>query len=325
MFRLAARHLRRRTCVHGRRDVSARQLRSVVLAVVLVSAVAGACRIHPGANHLLLVTESTSGFNVDTVPAVIELSLFGRFDGVHGPSFEDAQTPPVITSFKRQKGFWAPTGAAFASGPAARAIASYAAETGGRPEGDAVRLFEARCNELSEIELSRPPHFDNPSKELFAAGEAPPMWFATTETLGLQIEFFGPSFPPFVQSVHVGYRRKEFLATPLAISEEPTRARPFVVRTPSVLALVNVLDAAGRSLQAGDAKTEGANHPKTRNPSRTRRRVPRRVQLFATGRAATRLAADPRVRKLFLNPLVGEHGDTYCRCTEDGVQRNDDE
>ncbi len=287
------------------------------LATVALFSIAPGCRIHPGSNHLLLVTRSNSGFDADTVPTVIELSLFGRFDGVHAPSFEDAQTPPVVTSFQREKGLWAPTGAIFAAGPAALAIASYAPDARGRTNGDPLGVLEERYNELSEIELSQPPQFDNPSKRLFAAGEAPPMWFATAESLGFELEFFGPSFPPLLQSVHAGYRRKEFLATPLSISEEQGRDPPFIVRTPSVLALVNVFNVADAEsvekkaeteLPAGDSPREA---PKARKDgARTRRdkRAAQRVQLFATGRAATRLAAHPRVRRLFLRPLVGDQG-----------------
>lgn len=299
--------------------------------LVAVTTIVSGCRIHPGTNHLLLVTRSNSGFDADTVPTVIELSLFGRFDGVHAPSFEDAQTPPVVTSFQRERGFWAPTGAIFAAGPAALAIASYAPDARGRTDADPLGVLEKRYNELSEIELSQPPQFDNPSKRLFAAGEAPPMWFATAESLGFELEFFGPSFPPLLQSVHVGYRRKEFLATPLSISEEQGRNRPFIVRTPSVLALVNVFDVgdaesvekkekAEAELPAGDS-ARGA--PKARKDgARTRRdkRVAQRVQLFATGRAATRLAADPRVRKLFLRPLVGEQEHDCQRSAESSAE-----
>lgn len=84
------------------------------------------CRIHPGTNHLLLVTKANSGLDMDTLPATVELSAFGRFDGVHGPTFENAQALPVVTAFQRGEGSvesWPYAGALFAAGPAAMAVA----------------------------------------------------------------------------------------------------------------------------------------------------------------------------------------------------------
>jgi len=283
--------------------------------LILLSIACVGCRIYPGSNHLLLVTSSNSGFNADTVPTVIELSLLGRFDGVHAPSFEDAQTPPVVTSFGRQRGWSSPSSAAFASGPAALAVASYSAYASGRDRGDPLGVAEERCRALSEIELSRPPKFDDPDKQLFGPGEAPPMWFSTAESFGYDLEFFGPGFPPLPQSVHAGHRRKEFLATPLFISEQANQERPFVVRTPSVLALVNVLNEVPGESSPGDEKPKSCHrsrHPRgcmrhhTRESGSCERgaRDLRRVQLFATGRAATRLASNPAVWSVFLRPLV---------------------
>jgi len=247
---------------------------------------------------LLLVTRSNSGFDADTVPTMVELSLFGRSDVVHGPSFEDAKTPPVVTGFEREKGLWPPSGAIFAAGPAAMAIASRNQEANRCPDEEVLRRLEKQYDDLTEIKLTRAPQFDNRSKRLFAAGEVPPMWFATAESLGFELEFFGPSFPPLLQSVHAGYRRKEFLATPLSISAEETRDGPYVVRTPSVLALVNVLDS-------NDGQPPGTKNELGHN------RAPRKMQLFATGSAATRLAADPRVQDIFLRPLIGKQ-DSHC-------------
>ena len=130
------------------------------------------------------------------------------------------------------------------------------------------------------------------------------MWFGTGESIGLEFEFYGPSVPPFPRSVHAGFRRKEFLIAPLAISEQRGRERPYVVHTPSILAIVNavpIVDASG-------------HHDCGCKKSTCRcRRQPRRVQLFATGRAAVRIAAQRGVRDLFLEGLVkaetGEGGD----------------
>lgn len=153
--------------------------------------------------------------------------------------------------------------------------------------------------DLSRIELNEPSRFDDVNKNLFVPGEAPPLWFGTSESIGLEFEFYGPSVPPFLQSVHVGFRRKEFLIAPLGLSkrEDPGK-RPYVVHTPSVLAIVNAVpsDAAASGRDCGCGKR-----------SRGCRRKPGRIHLFATGKAAVRIAAQQGVRKEFLRGLVEEN------------------
>ena len=101
--------------------------------------------------------------------------------------------------------------------------------------------------------------------------------------------------PPFLQYVHAGYRRKEFLIAPLGLSKREDRERPYVVHTPSVLAIVNAVPSAaaasGRACGCGDGSCRV-------------RRKPGRIHLFATGKAAVRIAAKQGVRKEFLKGLV---------------------
>ncbi|MGD2108859.1 MAG: hypothetical protein PVI86_05645 [Phycisphaerae bacterium] len=295
------------------------------------------CRIHPGTNHLLLVARSNSGFDADTVPTVVELSLMGRYDGIHAPSFEEAQTPPVVTSLRRQKGLWPPMGAIFAAGPAALGVASGTnAESAGLGRSEeAVAAAVQRCEQLSEIELMQPPKVHHPSQRLFRPGDVPPVSFSTSRSIGVELEFLAPRSPPVLQSVHAGIRRKELLATPLSISEQPNRDRPFVVRTPSVLALVNVPGdensrhpasaEEGSADRTADDTTAAGTVPKATIESsnanadldteQTGRHKLTRIQFFATGRAATRLATDPRVRRVFLEPLVGKNGTAAANAT----------
>lgn len=49
------------------------QLCALFGVVFLVAGVG--CRVHVGANHLFLVTRMNSGFDADTLPPVIELSV----------------------------------------------------------------------------------------------------------------------------------------------------------------------------------------------------------------------------------------------------------
>jgi len=242
-----------------------------------------------------------SGFDADTLPPVVELSVFSRFDGVHAPSFEDAQTIPVVTSFRRggpgSSNGWLYSGALFAAGAPALAIASLGLDVG-NPNEDQLASISRTWEELSEIKLSAPPRFDDANKNLFVPGEAPPLWFGTGESIGLEFEFYGPSVPPFLQSVHAGYRRKEFLIAPLGLSkrDDPSK-RPFVVHTPSVLAIVNAVPSGA----AASGRTCGCGGRSCRC-----RRKPGRIHLFATGKAAVRIAAQQGVRKEFLRGLVEE-------------------
>jgi hypothetical protein len=224
-----------------------------------------------------------SGFDADTLPTVVELSVFSRFDGVHAPSFAEGQTISVVTSFRRGGAGSLYSGALFAAGAPALAVAS--AWPWSVPQDKAAAESMVREYEnLSKIRLFEPPVFANRDKNLFGPREAPPMWFGTAESIGLEFEFYGPSFLPLPQSVHAGYRRKEFLIAPLALSEERNQSRPWVVHTPSVLAVVN----------AGSAS----------DASPTAKRRPTRVQFFATGKAAVQLGAQQSVRNLFLEGLV---------------------
>ncbi|MEK6674423.1 MAG: hypothetical protein AABZ47_02070 [Planctomycetota bacterium] len=265
--------IRRRACGGG--------LRFLLIACSIAQI---GCRVHLGANHLFLVTRANSGIDIDTLPAVVEASVFSRFDGVHAPTFERAQTIPVVTIFQRgMDGSWPITGALFASGPAAIAVATLSGNATVPPSREKFDQFLEEIEQISDIELSEPPKFWNKGKQLFKPGEAPPFWFGVSESVGMEFEFYGPSVPPLPQSFHAGFRRKEFLVTPLSLSEDKGRELPYVVHTPSNLAIVNM-----------SASVAGSGHCKCR----------RRVQFFATGKAALRLAARPDVWKLFNQNFV---------------------
>lgn len=103
--------------------------------------------------------------------------------------------------------------------------------------------------------------------------------------------------PPFLQSVHVGFRRKEFLIAALGLSKRGDGSKQlYVVHTPSVLAIVNAVPsgaASSRACGCGDGSCRCG-------------RKPDRIHLFATGKAAVRIAAQQGVRKEFLRGLIEE-------------------
>lgn len=137
---------------------------------------------------------------------------------------------------------------------------------------------------------------DSADKRLFVPGETPPIWFGTAEVTGIEYEMYGPSFLPLPQSFHIGFRRKEFLISPIHMNRpdgaqgNDTRVE---VKTPSVLAMVNVVGKDDRGLSRAGNDEKGKAKPD----------APRRIQLFATGKAATLLASKGKVHGAFLQGL----------------------
>lgn len=261
----------------------------------LVGAILGigflGCRIHPGANHLLFVTRTNSGFDADTIPPVIEISLASRFEGVLAPTFERSQTIPVVASFRgaglKGANGLPSLGTLFAAGPAAMAATD--ANTGDPSEYE----------RSSEIQLTQPPRFDTKSKRLFGSGEAPPMWFGTATSFGLELEFWGPGVFPAPQSVHLGYRRKEMLVAPLTLEKPQGDGQPYIVRTPSVFVFVNAEGAPSDVPSKVESVCQATNRRAQRDTIS--------VQFFATGLAATRIAARPDVRHLIFRDFIQQY------------------
>ena len=274
----------------------------VLVAIPIILSLFG-CRIHIGANHLFFVTRMNRGFDADTLPPVIEISAHSRFEGVVAPTFEDGQIPPVVASFREQEhgatGILPNLGTVFAAGPAAVAAAD-------NDRTDAT-IDEAvdRYNKVSEIRLREEPVFGQAEQQLFRPGEAPPMWFGTAFSIGFELEFYGPSVPPIPQSVHLGLRRKEFLLTPLMLRVDPGSDRPYIVRTPSVLALVHATADTG----SNDTSNDKGETTRSKGATTT-------VQFFATGKAATKIATRKEVRHLLLRDLIAGYHRSHVRIKE---------
>lgn len=242
-----------------------------------------------GYNSVLFITVSNAGFQADTAPPVVEVGI-SRFEGVVAPAFEGGQTPPVFASFgQKAKGTKDPTitsGSIFAAGPAAVAatVPAHLSVTGQESAMPPERLLKA-YEEAASLLLSEEPRYKGDDrqvsvvsrKSLLAPGEAAPMWFGVTESAGLMLELFGPNFIPAPQSLHVGYRRKEFLYAPLTIERvsDSEGKLQYRVRILSILALVNLQE-----------------------PSR-------RMNYFATGTAATQMAAQNVIRDLVTRHATG--------------------
>ena len=274
----------------------------VVLLLVALFLSVTACRVHPGVNHLLFASKANSGVDVDTMPPSVEASLFGWSDVVQGPTFEDGKSAPVVVGFHRSRDAgdgWPYVGSVIATGPAAMAVAMMGADPKAEPPSD------GQLSKLSNIELSQPPQVDGRDQQMFVAGEASPTWFSISEGFGVGFELHGPT-SPLPQSTHVGYRRKEALIVPLGMSlaEGGDRSGAVLVHTPAVL---NVTTLA--RIPDDDERRWG--HCRCHKRLGRRRVRHKRVQLFATGNAATHLAKTAEIRRAMLEGFVA---DAECTC-----------
>lgn len=271
--------------------------------LVSVGTLLGGCRVHVGTNHLLFVSKANSGVDVDSMPAEVQLSLFGHSDVVLGPTFERAQNAPVIAGFRRSNDLgdgWPFAGSTVATGPAAMVIAMMVTDTGNPPVPDAYADL-GRYVEMSDVRLSQPPQVDDRNQQMFVQGEAPPTWFSISEGVGIALELHGPSYP-LPQSVHAGYRRKEALVVPLSMSLDEQAGENnsnVLIHTPSVLNVTKLV----RVRDGDDAHRCRCHCHKRLRPRRVKHK---RVQLFATGAAATRLATNERIQNAMLEGFVDE-------------------
>ncbi len=68
---------------------------AIPMAVILI--VLGGCAI--GYDTMMFVSKSNAGFEADTQPPSLQVSL-DRLEAVVSPSYEGGQTPPVMASFQ---------------------------------------------------------------------------------------------------------------------------------------------------------------------------------------------------------------------------------
>lgn len=272
-------------------------------------------------NRLLFATKSVVGLDIDSQPPASELSI-NRKEGVIEPVFEGGQTPPVLASFKadmnpfyRFFGFGIAT--TFATGDAAEALSSLFTTTD-KELDKLVRdkcalngstapceFFKTRKNVLADqfgswISLTdAPKDFD----KFVSPGTNAQLFFGTDTVTGLKIDWQTGGYLP--SGVKFGFNRKEVTWAPLAYcatdpnlsaqcfsgvsagiaqerqtiikTQSPASKQVHVIIAPSVLATLD-------STYALEKQRVGLKYQ----------------QYFATGRAATNLAARQHVRRTLL-------------------------
>lgn len=246
----------------------------LVAAAILSGLLLAGCA---GPDHVLFMTKSNAGLDVDTKPPTLEVSV-ARKEVAVAPAFEGGATPPVMASFRSRTGtfkgfsnFFLGVGQTFAGGDAAVAMASLH----DAPTVPATILDATPVPFDSAIETGSPA--DSTARSAPATGGfAQPFIFSTDTSFGLKVAWsgVGASYPDRVQ---LGFSRKEFAWAPVMARKVNGRD---TVSIPSFLGTIET----AQKLEGQDAEV-GA------------------LQYFATGRAATLLALRREVRVAMLGRL----------------------
>ena len=250
--------------------------------------------------HVLFMTKSNVGIDVDSKPPTAEISI-ARREVVLEPTFEGGQTPPVMASFRSAGtgifGMFYNISATFAGGDAATTMtALYNSATAGP---DKI--------ESSSLCLSAQPKSKNyfgGERDLgLGSGEYRPFIFGTATAFGLKIAWSGLT-AQFPDTFRLGYNRKELAWAPIFVSKEDCpnstdrTKKPYKADMSSFLATI---DHEGR---VASSDKSGFDH----------------LQYFATGKAATNLSLRREVRQAMLRKIDPE----FLPADEYGRDKNSD-
>lgn len=238
---------------------------------VWMSILLAGCSI--GYNRAVFSTKSSIGIDIDNSPPTSDIAV-ARREGVIAPTFENAQTPPVLASFKMTNSalssFFFGVGSTFAGGDAAIIMTKL------YNEEDHKADFPGEFD--SSLFLSQKPDIPA-SKSPISSAKAAPFVFGTDTLFGLKVV---SGVSPFPDTLKLGYNRKEFACAPIFGKEEEgqVNGQPYKyrVKMPSFLATIDNTTAV-----------KGKDKPAIRH-----------LQYFATGKAAEFLALRKRVREAML-------------------------
>jgi len=246
-------------------------------ALVFASTMLCGCAV--GYNHVLFVTKSNVGLDIDTKPPTAEVSI-ARREGVIAPTFEKGQTPTVMASFrvgiKGLLGVMADVSSTFSGGDAAATMATLFGDRSQGPSSiqDSSLCLGAKPAPISvlgiELKLPEP-------------GEVWPFVFGTDTSFGLKVAWSGLT-AQVPDTVRIGYNRKEFAWAPVYLSPGQGTGCPspnYIVKIPSFLATI---DSSATAKIPGES---GLDH----------------LQYFATGVAANKLALREEIRSSMLKRL----------------------
>lgn len=290
-------------------------------------------------DRLLFATKSIVGLDIDSQPPASEISI-NRKEGVIEPVFEGGQTPPVLASFKADMNpvarfFGYGIGTTFATGDAAEALSSLFTTT------DKELAEEVRKECASKQEASKPCQFFKTRKDLLAdqfgswisltkppreqgafvrPGTSAQLFFGTDTVVGLKVDWQTGGYLP--SGVKFGFNRKEVTWAPLAFCETLANksAQCFsgvskeVAESRQERIMKQSQDQADTPVHVMIAPSVLATLDSTYALEKQRTGL-RYQQYFATGRAATNLAARQQVRRTLLpefeDGMVAEMEEAY--------------
>jgi hypothetical protein len=256
-----------------------------------------------GLDSVLFLTKTQVAIDADTEPPSLDLG-YAREEFVLAPIFEDGQVLPVMTTIGMGAGlldFVADQ--SFATGDAAVVMADAFTD----PK-DYFRGFVKRSNVIDPERRDEASDYKVPGGAVIAPEDPIPQgfwrklgwaifgstkrkryFFGTDTNLGLHVEWTGNTMP---RAVNLGYKRKELAYVPLM---EKTAIKKAAGGAPAQ----EDLDRNQYRLASLIATASGK--VKVRDPDGTAVRV---GQTYATGDAATLLAANPGVRRVLGPSLV---------------------
>jgi len=259
-----------------------------LLVLCLLVGATGGCAI--GMDTVLFVTKTGIAVDADTEPPSLDVG-YARKEVVIGPVFKEGKVLPVLTSIGADAGGFAfGVKQSFATGSAALIMAKeLTSDTNPCAPGgtDELELCPRKPSDQTPRSGTirtkpRDPTQSYLSWALFGDSERKRYFFGTDTNFGLHVQWAASEIP---RSVMVGFKRKELAHVPLI---EKSLGPPS-----------NEVDITLASLIAtGDARANIGT------PAKTNVSVD---QTFATGDAATLLAAHPGIREVLGRTLFVEY------------------
>lgn len=238
----------------------------VMLFVLAVFLLAG-CGL--GKDSILFVTKTSVGVDVDTKPPTFVVG-FDRKEGTVAPEFESGEVLPQMASFTSDLGIIKQAvGQSFATGNAAILMSKYLASGVGPDLGDSIDI-ESEIRKVAEV----------------PAGTKRKRYFFGTDTSFAFKVGFGLETGGLPDSLSLGYKRKELAFVPLFDGTNTNEGGEAVTRLPSLLATAGLATVADPKKQSGTKAVHS--------------------QFFATGVAASYLAALPEIRRVVAPKIIPE-------------------
>lgn len=237
--------------------------------VVLVALTCPSCLAK---DHVVFATNSSIGLDLDSKPPTVSIA-FSRQEGSMAPVTDKGEVLPLITSFSGGTGF---SGVVFGADIAQ----SFAI-------GNAGWLLSRYLTDIKTDVKSLPESAAAPPADIFTSAAATAVdgmiagdcyVFTTNTTLGLRVGFSATT-GGLPDALSFGWKRKELAIVPTTVIGTGASAKLAV-------APMIALTGSSSTAQQGEKTNVGV------------------TQLYATGHAATFLAADPLMRKILRIRIV---------------------